>query len=135
MDSRGWVNYKLGEYDRAVADLEVAAGLFDPPYEEVLRHLAQAALKAGRSDKAFETLKTILVMGEYDYVRTALDSLMDARGYSPEDKAGFEESIWETRMAEASDAQAFTLPTLAGESYDFDPKAGRVTVINFMSPT
>jgi tetratricopeptide (TPR) repeat protein len=135
MDSRGWVYYRMGEYDRAVADLEVADALFDPPYEEVLRHLAYAALKAGQTDKAFQTLKSILVMGEYDYVRAALDSLMDARGYSPSEKGGLEEAVWEERTAGARAGAAFTLKTLTGEAYEFDPQAGRVAVINFMSPT
>lgn len=135
LDSRGWVYYKLAEYDLAVADLDKAAGLFDPPYEEVLRHLADAALKAGQSDKVFETLKTILVIGEYDYARASLDSLMGVRGYSPDDRARFNESVWEERLAGARDCEAFALPTLGGETYQFDPLAGAVAVINFMSPT
>jgi tetratricopeptide (TPR) repeat protein len=135
MDSRGWVYYKMGLFDEAMADLETAAALFDFRYEEVLRHLAYAALRAGKGEKAFETLKTILVMGEYAYARAALDSLMDARAYSPEMKAGFEESIWEERIEAARPGDAFTLPALAGAPYEFDPLAGRVAVINFMSPT
>jgi tetratricopeptide (TPR) repeat protein len=135
LDSRGWAYYKLGRYDPAVTDLERAAGLFDPPYEEVLRHLVYAALAGGRSDKAFETLKTIMVMGEYDYARAALDSMMAARGYSAGDRAGFYEDIWEERLTEAPPCEAFVLPTLAGEPYRFDPLAGDVAVVSFMSPT
>ncbi len=135
LDSRGWVYFKLAEYDLAMADLDKAAGLFDPPYEEVLKHLAEAALKAGRSDKAFETMKAILVMGEHDYARASLDSLMGVRGYSPDERARFDESIWEERLAGAMACEAFALPTLAGETYEFDPLAGAVAVINFMSPT
>jgi hypothetical protein len=74
-------------------------------------------------------------MGEYDYVRAALDSLMDARGYSPGEKGGLEEAVWEERIAGARAGAAFALKTLAGEAYEFDPLAGRVAVINFMSPT
>jgi hypothetical protein len=135
MDSRGWAYYKRGDYNRAVADLEIAAELFDPPYEEILRHLAYAALGAGRDDKAFETLKTILIMGEYDYARTRLDSIMDVRGYSSDQRAGFEESVWQARMEAAVPGEAFILPTLAGDAYEFDPTDGAVAVINFMSPT
>jgi tetratricopeptide (TPR) repeat protein len=135
LDSRGWAYYKLAEYDHAVADLERAAELFDPPYEEVLKHLAVAALKGGQTDKAFETLRSILVMGEYDYARASLDSLMDERGYSPGERLRFEEAVWEERLAGAQDCEAFTLPMLSGETYEFDPQAGGVTIINFMSPT
>jgi tetratricopeptide (TPR) repeat protein len=135
LDSRGWVYYKLAEYEPAVADLERAAGLFDPPYEEVLKHLAHAALAGRMSDRAFEALKTIMVIGEYDYARVALDSLMAAGGYSAEDQAGFYEEVWEQRMTGAPACEAFALPTLAGDTYEFDPLAGGVSVVNFMSPT
>jgi tetratricopeptide (TPR) repeat protein len=135
MDSRGWVYYKMGQYNRAVSDLEIAVELFSPPYEEILRHLAYAALRAGQSDKAFETLKTILVMGEYAYARADLDSLMDARSYSPDERSKFEQSVWDERMNEARPGEAFALPTLTGNTYAFDPHAGRVAVIDFMSPT
>ena len=135
LDSRGWVYYKRAEYDAAVADIEWAAELFDPPYEEILRHLAYAALAGERSDKAFEALRAIMVIGEYDYARAALDSLMAARGYSVDGRAGFYEDIWKERLAAAPLCEAFTLPTLAGDAYEFDPLAGGVAVINFMSPT
>jgi len=135
LDSRGWVYFKLGEYDAAVADLDRAAGFFDPPYEEVLRHLVYAALAGERSDIAFETLQSIMAMGEYGYARAALDSLMTARGYSARDRAEFYEEVWEKRLAEAPRCEAFVLPTLAGSTYEFDPLAGGVAVVNFMSPT
>jgi tetratricopeptide (TPR) repeat protein len=135
IDSRGWVYFKMGEYDRAVADLEMAVDLFEPSSEEILRHLVYAALKAGRSDMAFETLKTILMMGEYAYARAGLDSLMDVKGYSPAQRSSFEESVWEARLNAAGPGEAFTLPTLSGDAYEFEPGTGKVAVINFMSPT
>jgi tetratricopeptide (TPR) repeat protein len=135
LDSRGWVYYKLADYDLAVADLARAADLFDPPYEEVLRHLLCAALKGGQSDEAFETLRSILLIGEYDYARASIDSLMEARGASADERARFDEAIWQERMADAPACEAFTLPTLEGEAYDFDPLSDAVAVVNFMSPT
>jgi|GEM_PF-1713155 len=135
LDSRGWVYFKLAEYDLAVKDLEKAAGLFDPPYEEVLRHLAYAALAGDLSEKAFETLKSIMVIGEYEYARGSLDSIMAARGNSAEEQAEFYDGIWEERLAGAPLCEAFALPTLAGDTYEFDPLAGGVAVVNFMSPT
>jgi tetratricopeptide (TPR) repeat protein len=135
MDSRGWANYKMGRYGRAVADLEAAAGLEHPPQEEILRHLATAAESAGQGDLAFETLRTVLVMGEYGYARAGVDSMMDARGYSDDRKAAFDESLWEERMSRAEPGAPFALPTLGGGTYRFEPGTGRVAVLNFMSPT
>jgi tetratricopeptide (TPR) repeat protein len=134
LDSRGWVRYKQQDYDGAVSDLEEAVALFGEPHDEVLAHLAYAALRSGHEDKAFEILETLLVMGEYGYVRASLDSIMEARGYAPSDKAEFEERIWERRLAEAPVASSFTLPTIDGETYEFDPSGG-VAIINFTSPT
>jgi tetratricopeptide (TPR) repeat protein len=135
IDSRGLVYYQMGMYDEAVADLEMALGLFEEPFEETLRHLAYARLRAGDSDKAFDTFKAILVMGEYDYAKASLDSLMTARGYSSGEIEAFDRSIWEARMAAARPAEAFDLPTLQGDIYTFEPSGGAVSVINFLSPT
>jgi tetratricopeptide (TPR) repeat protein len=134
-DSRGWVYYMKEMYPEAVSDLEMAADLFDEPFEETLQHLGYACLGAGYDDKAFETFKTILVMGEYDYARSILDSLMTVRGYSETQMKDFESSIWEERTAGAELAGAFNLPTLAGADYEFAPPGNDVTLINFMSPT
>jgi hypothetical protein len=122
-------------YREALADLEQAVALFDEPYEEVLAHLANAALKAGEADKAFDAFRSIRVMGEYDYAQHTLDSLMTVRGYSTAEKEHFEQSIWQTRETRATVAQGFDLPTLEGTSYSYDPSGGRVAVLNFMSPT
>jgi len=134
-DSRGWIYLKKGAYEKALRDFEMAVALLEEPYEEFLAHLAQAALKAGESDKAFDTFESIVVMGEYDYARTSLDSLMDVRGYSQEQKEEFERSIWESRIADAEPAESFNLPTLAGAFYRYGPTAGRVSLLNFTSPT
>ena len=135
IDSRGLVYYQMGMYDKAAADLEFALTLFEEPFEETLRHLAYAQLRKGDSDKAFDAFEQILVMGEYDYARSNLDSLMTTRGYTDAQKAAFEQSIWEARVAAAQPAEAFDLPTLAGDVYTFDPSGGGVTVINVLSPT
>jgi tetratricopeptide (TPR) repeat protein len=134
IDSRGWVYYQMERYDEAAADLEVAVTLFEEPFEETLRHLAYARLKGGYADKAFDTFKQILIMGEYDYARASLDSLMTASGYTGAHRAAFEQSIWEARMAAAEPAEAFEMPTLGDDVYAFEP-SGAVSVINVMSPT
>jgi tetratricopeptide (TPR) repeat protein len=135
IDSRGWVYYKKGMYEEAVTNLETSVALAEEPSEEVLQHLAYASLGAGDDDKAFDTFKRILVMGEYDYARASIDSLMDVRGYSAGEIAAFDRSLWDARLAAAQPAAAFDLPTLDGESYAFDPAGGTVVIINFLSPT
>jgi tetratricopeptide (TPR) repeat protein len=133
-DSRGWIYYKQGDYDKAMGDLRRAVELTQDPYEPFLRHLGKAALKAGDGDAAFDTFRSILVLGEYDYAQATLDSLMDSRGYSARQRGEFERGIWDSRLAAAEPAQAFSLPDLADVEYSFDP-AGKVSLINFMSPT
>jgi tetratricopeptide (TPR) repeat protein len=135
LDSRGWVYYKKGMYPEAIADLEAAVALQKEPDEEVLRHLAYAFLKGGHSDRAFDTFRSMLVMGEYDFARSKLDSMMQVKGYTAEQVEMFESSIWKERMDRAGLAQAFALPTLDGVRYEFAPPGDEITVINFFSPT
>ena len=49
-DSLGWVYYRLGRYQEAVAELEKAAA--KEPAARVFDHLGDAQLKAGHPDKA-----------------------------------------------------------------------------------
>jgi tetratricopeptide (TPR) repeat protein len=134
LDSRGWAYYRSGMYHEAIDDLELALSLYDGPYEEVLKHLGYACLRAEEPDKAFDTFKSILVMGEYDYARHTLDSLMALKGFTPQQLNAFEQSIWNERIEGAKLAEGFTMPTIAGTEHRFDP-GKTVTVINFMSPT
>jgi tetratricopeptide (TPR) repeat protein len=134
LDSRGWAYYRSGMYKEAIDDLELALSLYEEPYEEVLRHLGYACLRAEESDKAFDTFKSIVVMGEYDYARHTLDSLMAFRGFTSEQLNAFEQSIWNERIEGAKLADGFTLPTTAGVDHRFHPGT-TVTVINFMTPT
>jgi tetratricopeptide (TPR) repeat protein len=133
-DSRGWIYYGEEQYDKAIADLEAAVAAAEEPDGQYLEHLGKAALKAGDGDRAFDALESMLVLGEYDFARTTLDSLMESRGYSDEQRLAFEESVWETRIDRAMAAEAFTLSDVSGTPFDYDPE-GRVTVLNFMSPT
>ncbi len=134
IDTKGWIFFRQGNYDEAVKYLETAVSLLEEPEEEILRHLAYASLAAGDGDKAFKTFKSILILGEYDYARSALDSLMTARGYTPQQRKQFDEAIWKERMASARFADAFTLPMLSGGNYEFKPPLDEVTVINFTAP-
>ena len=74
-------------------------------------------------------------MGEYGYARTELDSIMAAKAYSPEERSTLDKEVWAARMDAARPAEAFSLSTLDGKTYTFEPGDGRVAVINFMSPT
>ncbi len=133
-DSRGWIYHGQEKYDMAIRDLEAAVAVSEEPDERYLEHLGRAALKAGDGDKAFETLEALLVLGEYDFARTTLDSLMESRGYSDEQREKFSQSVWETRIAGAMTAEAFTLPDISDAPFAYDPM-GKVTLLNFMSPT
>jgi tetratricopeptide (TPR) repeat protein len=126
-DSRGWIYYGQEEYDMAVRDLEAAVAAAEEPDERYLEHLGKAALKAGEPDKTFEALKSLLVLGEYDFARSMLDSLMEARGYSDKQKEKFAQSVWETRIAGAMTAVAFTLSDISDKPFEYDPM-GKVTL-------
>lgn len=134
LDSRGWAYYRNGMYQEAIDDLDLALGLYDEPYEEVLKHLGYACLAANQSAKAFETFRSILVMGEYDYARSTLDSLMAVSGTTPDEMHAFDESIWDDRIERSEMADAFSMPTIAGGDHRFDP-GNMIAVLNFMSPT
>jgi tetratricopeptide (TPR) repeat protein len=134
-DGRGFAYDKKAMYKEAIADFENSAKLFGEPYEDVLRHLANAYLKAGESDKAFSAYRNILVTGEYEYARATLDSMMTAQRYSPKKKEEFEAALWQERMAAAKPAVAFAMPTLQGASFSFEPANGDIIILNFMSPT
>jgi len=54
-DSLGWVLYRLGRYDEAVAELKAAATSSDQPDGTILDHLAEALLKSGDKTAAIET--------------------------------------------------------------------------------
>ena len=135
IDSRGYVYYKKGMYKEAIADFESSIKLFEEPSEDATRHLADAYLKAGETAKAFKSYRDILVTGEYDYARAAVESLMTAERYTPKKKQQFEDAVWQDRMVAAKPAIAFTMPTLGGDSESFEPTKGDIVILNFMSPT
>lgn len=135
MDSRGFAYYKKAMYPEAVADLEAALKLYGEPDQDVLGHLANAYLRAGESDKAFASLRSILLMGEYQEARASVDSMVAAGKWTAKRRQQFEDALWQERLASAKPAIAFAMPTLAGETYTFDPNQGEIVIINFMSPT
>jgi tetratricopeptide (TPR) repeat protein len=135
LDSRGFAYYQKGMYKEAIPDFESSAKLYGEPFEDVLKHLANAYLKAGDSDKAFMGFRDVLVGGEYDYARATLDSMMTSRHYSARQKKEFEDKLWQDRAAAAKPAMAFAMPTLQGTTFDFEPAKGDIVLLNFMSPT
>lgn len=135
LDSRGFVQYQRGAYGEAVTDLEAALALYEEPAEEVLGHLANAYLKAGDADKAFDAFRRMLLMGEYGNARANVDSMLTARGHSARRKQQFEDELWQERLSSAKPAIAFAMPTLKGDTYNYMPTEGEIVVLNFMSPT
>lgn len=135
LDTRGWIYFQARDYEKALADLEEAARIAPEPSDEMLGHLAKAQLKMGKVDEAFETFRTVLVMGEYPEARESIEALMNQKGFTRRQREAFENDIWEQRIARAEMVEAFTLPALDGGTYDFAPGASTVSVINFFSPT
>jgi tetratricopeptide (TPR) repeat protein len=135
LDTRGWIYFQGRDYERALTDLEEAARIAPEPSDEVLGHLAQAQLKTGRTDEAFDTFRAVLVMGEYPEARENIEVLMNQRGFTRRQKEAFESDLWEARIARAELIAPFTLPALAGGTYDYEPGASAVSIINFFSPT
>jgi tetratricopeptide (TPR) repeat protein len=134
-DTRGWVYFQSRNYEKALADLEQAARLSPGPSEEVLGHLAQAQLKTGRVDEAFDTFRTVLVSGEYADARENIDAIMDQKGYTRRQREAFENDLWAERMERAVPVQPFTLTALDGSTFEYKPEASTVSIINFFSPT
>jgi Flp pilus assembly protein TadD len=58
-DSLGWAYYKLGEYEKAAAELE-KAGRLTPEDPTITEHLADTYLKLGRTGKALESYERAL---------------------------------------------------------------------------
>ena len=135
LDSRGFTYYRKGMYGESVADLERAVALSQEPDEEITSHLADAYLADGQTQKAFDAFRQVLIAGEYQHARQAVDSLMTAERYSPAKRGRFEESLWQDRMDRSKPAIAFTMPTLEGATFTFEPGSGDIYVLNFMSPT
>lgn len=75
LDTRGWVLYKQGRFEEAVAVLEKAvAGA--PSARELRYHLGMAQLKAGRTEDARESLEAAVSEGPaYDGIETARETL------------------------------------------------------------
>jgi len=135
LDSRGYAHYQAGRYAEAIVDLEAARPLYEEPEPEVLTHLANAYLRAGEADKAFDTFRSILLLGEIATARGAVDSTMTARNYSPRKRQAFEEALWQERLAAARPAIGFTMNALDGTSHTFEPAGGDIVLLNFTSPT
>jgi tetratricopeptide (TPR) repeat protein len=60
-DSLGWVYFKLGDYERAVAELEKASQL-TPEDSTITEHLADSHAKLNRLDKALELYERALTL-------------------------------------------------------------------------
>jgi len=135
LDTRGWVYYQGRNYEKALADLEKAVRIAPEPSDEVLGHLAQAQLKMGKTDDAFDTFRTVLIMGERPEARENIEAIMDQKGYTSRQRMAFEDGVWEERFARAELVESFKLPALDGTEYEYKPEASTVSVINFFSPT
>lgn len=135
LDTRGWVYYQSRNYEMALVDLEAAVRIAPEPSDEVLGHLAQAQLKMGRVDDAFDTFRTVLIMGEHPDARENIASIMDQKGYTSGQRDAFENDLWDERMARAEDVESFKLTGLDGEEFEYKPGESAVSIINFFSPT
>jgi lipopolysaccharide biosynthesis regulator YciM len=135
LDTRGWVYFQGKNYEKALTDLEEAVRIAPEPSDEILGHLAQAQLKTGRVDEAFDTFTKVLVMGEYREARESIAEIMKQKGYNRRQRVAYENKLWEERFARAEQVEPFAMPAMDGSTYEFKPAASTVTVINFFSPT
>ena len=82
-DSLGWVCFQLGQYPRAVAELEKAASL-EKPDPEILDHLGEAYRKAGQADKAKEAWRRTVELfrsdGRQDRAKEVETKIHDSGG-------------------------------------------------------
>lgn len=76
MDSMGWVQYRLGNYDEALLRLRQALKLF--PDHEVAAHLGEVLWVSGETEEARAVWEEGLRLNpDSDLIREAMDRLMD----------------------------------------------------------
>jgi tetratricopeptide (TPR) repeat protein len=132
LDTVGWIQYKLGRYDEAVASLEAAAGHYETIDQELGEHLAKAYGAAGRHEKALGTLIGLLADQEDPDLRSMAETMAGKTGMPLSDLGA---SILEERRKRMEPAADFTLADLDGNRVSLSDWRGKVVLLNFWSPT
>jgi thiol-disulfide isomerase/thioredoxin len=139
-DTLGWVQYKRGEYDKAVSTLWTAAAAL-PDSQEILYHYGMALEKAGKPDDAIEVYirATAVFLGRDERAEESLRAAYQKRhgsldGLEAKLAAAREASrkrvVFDSRRYEKQ-APEWTLKDMAGKPVKFSDFKGKVVVMDF----
>jgi hypothetical protein len=129
LDSEAYARWKAGDAKAAVAPMEEARKVYGEPIDEIEQHMALIYDDAGMKDKARPIYQDLLGHMEHPMLREKLTAIVTASGESMD---GVNAEINAKRLAGATPAPDFTLPSQAGgEPVSFAEFKGKVILLNF----
>jgi hypothetical protein len=129
LDSEAWARHKKGDHPLAVQRMEEAYAIYGPGNDEIDQHMALIYDAGGMKAKARPIYMSLLGHMEHPMLRDKLTQIVTAAG-EPMDKVNAE--ITATRLAGATPAPDFTLPSQAGgKPISLAEYKGKVVLLNF----
>ncbi len=132
LDTKGWIYYRQGDHENAIATLRQANALSPEPYQEIEVHLAQALEAGGLKAEARDAYVAQLLTQENPEFRERVTLLTTELGGSPAEVLA---EIDRQREEAATPAPNFTLRDYAGEEVSLSDFRGQVVLLNFWHPT
>lgn len=134
---KGWAQYNLGHPEEALATFQTAKAStdFSPLGVDATplhRYWGQALLRQGQATEAMEMLAPEALFGAGP---EALDAYREAYAACNDGDGGFDEHLWQERLARARELPDFTLPDYDGGTASLSDFAGDVVLLAFWFPT
>ena len=133
----GWAKANLGRVDEAIADYVGAEGMLKRNYfgiagNELYLYWGKTLLEQGDAAGAIAKLAPAAFFVDLE---DAVDPLKQAYLAAGGAEGGYEDFVWVQRRQLAKTIDDFTLDDYRGQSHDFAGLRGKVTLLNFWSPT
>lgn len=134
---KGWAEYNLGRTEEAFASFREAREStdFSPlgvDSTSLHRYWGKALVAEGKATEAMDLLAAEALYGAGE---TALGAYREAYAACHDGEDGFEEHLWEERLARARKLPDFALPNYDGEIVSLADFAGDVVLLAFWFPT